>query len=359
MNQEELHKKPNNILKYVIIISLSLCFGFLGGVLANYTFPAKVIYKTTNAENTAVNKDSLSIQQVVATISDSVVAIKVQENTTGFLGQTITGEGAGSGVIISKDGYIVTNNHVIENASEILVTLHNSKEYTANLIGTDVKTDLAVLKIEETNLTFAPLGDSSKILVGDTAIVIGNPLGEFGGTVTSGIISALDREIVIDHQAMNLLQTNAEVNPGNSGGGLFNSKAELVGIVNAKTLARNVEGIGFAIPSNDVKPIIEQIIDKGYVSKRATLGIYTNEISKDLKTTELYVSKVITGSGADKAGILVDDKIVKVNDEEINSYTQLSKILKKHQPNDTITVTVERDSNLLELNVTLTEVIKE
>ncbi|NLC97317.1 MAG: trypsin-like serine protease [Erysipelotrichaceae bacterium] len=355
-------KKINVFLKYFLIAVLSLVFGFFGGGLYNYLNPSQVIYQTTTKiENTTANNDNYSIQEVVSKVAESVVQIKVKSLSTGFLGQTITGESAGSGVILSNDGYIVTNNHVVEGADSIYVILNDDTQYTATLVGTDVKSDIAVIKVEANNLVSATLGDSNSILVGDTAIVIGNPLGEFGGTVTSGIISALDREITVGNQAMNLLQTNAEVNPGNSGGGLFNSKAELVGIINAKTSANDVEGLGFAIPINDAKTVIEQIIDKGYVSNRATLGIYTAEIGYNNQGYEagLYVSEVIEGSGAYDAGIQAEDRIIAINNIEISTYAELSRQLKNYKPNDTIKLTIVRNNTTIEKNVTLTEVIVE
>ncbi len=361
---EELNKprkKENKILHYLLTAIVALVFGFFGGGIYTKLNPSEqVIYQQTPiAQNTATLNDDLSVQQVVANVQDSVVQINVETIATGFLGQPLKGQGAGSGVIISNDGYIVTNNHVIENADDIFVTLNNNEEYSAKLIGTDIKTDLAVIKIEGTNFTSANLGDSSSTLVGDTAIVIGNPLGEFGGTVTTGIISALNRDIIIENQAMNLLQTNAEVNPGNSGGGLFNSKAQLIGIINAKTLANNVEGIGFAIPSNDVKIVVEQIIDDGYVSDRATLGIYTTEIGYNNQGYEpgLYIQSIVEGSGAEKAGLQAEDRIIKFNDTEINSYPELSRELKKFKPEDVISLTVVRNEKEITVDVTLTKVI--
>ncbi len=355
-------KPKSNLPKYLLICGLSITSGFLGGYFSSSIFPQKIIYEQKNiVEHTATNSDNMSIQQVVANVQDSVVEINVSSSRSGFFGQSISNQSAGSGVIFTNDGYIVTNNHVIENSNEISVKLKNGEVYTANVVGSDLKSDLAVLKIDVNNLTIAKFGDSSSILVGDTAIVIGNPLGELGGSVTSGIISALDREINIGNQPMNLLQTNAEINPGNSGGGLFNSEGELVGIVNAKTSATSIEGIGFAIPINDAKTIIEDLVKNGYVSNRATLGIYTKELALDTSEYKagLYVKEVIENSGAQKAGIQAYDRIVSVDGIEISTYTDLSKVLKKLSPNDTIEVIIERKNELITLKVTLTQAIKQ
>ncbi len=353
-------KTKGKFTQYLLVSILSLGFGFTGGYIANEINPKEVIYETKSIiEHTTVNTDNMSVQEVVAVVQDSVVQINVKVSTTGFLGQKTVQDSAGSGVIITADGYIVTNNHVIDGASEISVVLKDGSEYTASVVGSDTKSDLAVIKIDATDLTVATLGDSDNILVGDTAIAIGNPLGELGGTVTTGIISALDRQITIDNQPMNLLQTNAEINPGNSGGGLFNSKAELIGIVNAKTSATSIEGIGFAIPINDAKEIIEELITNGYVSNRATLGIYTQDVSANNQgiTPGLYVAEVIENSAASEAGLQANDRIVSIDDTEISSYTDLSRILKNHKPGDSITVTVERNGEQIKLQATLTGTI--
>ena len=188
-------------------------------------------------------RSSGTIKSVVEQCADAVVEIQTESiSSGGSLFQQYISSGAGSGVILTQDGYIVTNHHVIENATSILVRTRSGDEYNAQLIGSDQQSDLAVLKIDASGLTPAVLGDSTKLEVGDLAVVIGNPLGELGGTVTSGIISALDREVTIDGQVMTLMQTDAAVNPGNSGGGLFDANGDLVGIINAKSSGNNVEG---------------------------------------------------------------------------------------------------------------------
>ncbi|WP_442879300.1 S1C family serine protease, partial [Anaerorhabdus sp.] len=259
-------------------------FGFGGGYLALQMYPQSVIVQNTNTNsslnNTALSSDNLSLQDIIQKAQPSVVEIRTETVSNNFLLQEYVSEGAGSGVIITSDGYIVTNNHVIDNASTINVTLSDGTSYPATLIGKDAATDLAVIKIEATNLTMAVLGNSDGISVGDTVVAIGNPLGRLGGSATDGIISALDREITIDNETMTLLQTNAAVNPGNSGGGLFNSRGELIGIVNAKSSGSDIEGLGFAIPVNDVKTVAEQLINDGYVSNRASMGVYLSEVTQ-------------------------------------------------------------------------------
>ncbi len=226
--------------------------------------------KTSSAGST---ENESSTQKVADSASNSVVEIVTEAVTKSQFMQDMVTEGAGSGVIVTTDGYIVTNNHVIEGASKITVTTKDGTSYEGTLVGTDSESDVALVKINATNLQPAVMGDSDALAVGQDAIAIGNPLGELGGTVTEGIISALDREITLDGETMNLLQTSAAINPGNSGGGLFNSDGELIGIVVAKSSGADVEGLGFAIPINDVKSVVESLQTDGYVKGRASLGV--------------------------------------------------------------------------------------
>ncbi|MCR5482109.1 MAG: trypsin-like peptidase domain-containing protein, partial [Clostridia bacterium] len=213
----------------------------------------------TNYDLATATKSDLSIQEVIALAANSVVEITTEQVVNDSWMQQYVSEGAGSGVIISADGYIVTNNHVISGASKISVKLKNGKTYDAEVVGADTQTDVAVIKINESKLTAAVFGDSDKLQVGDLAVAIGNPLGQLGGTATEGIISALDRTLTIEGRQMTLLQTSASVNPGNSGGGLFNGKGQLIGMVVAKSAGSNVEGLGFAIPVNNVKTVANQL----------------------------------------------------------------------------------------------------
>lgn len=355
-------------LVLIAVFVLALAGSFLGAKLtkAGGTGDA-VIYQSdtktsTDTDSTGTAKKTNTVESVAATTAASVVEVKTSYVQKGsFFGDYVT-SGAGSGVVISKDGYIVTNNHVIDKAEEITVTLKSGKEYKAKLVGTDDKTDIAVLKIEATDLSPATFGDSGAVAVGEQIVVIGNPLGSLGGSVTTGIISATDREIEVENMTMTLLQVDAAVNPGNSGGALFNLNGELVGVVNAKYSSEEVEGLGFAIPINTAKATIEDIIEYGYVKGRAQLGITAVEIS-DLQTaisagvTELgvYVYNVNDGSGADKAGLKAGDRLVKIDDTEINSYAVLSKILSKHSVGDSVSVTYSRNGKQSTVDVKLIE----
>lgn len=310
--------------------------------------------------------EGMSVSQVVSSVSDSVVEINTEMSGMNFMMQTVTAQAAGSGVIISTDGYIVTNNHVIEDAQNITVRLSDGESHPAKLIGSDAKTDLAVIKIEAQNLKAAPMGSSSSLTVGDEAVAIGNPLGELGGTVTNGIISALDREISLGNETMTLLQTNAAINHGNSGGGLFNNKGELIGIVVAKSSGNGIEGLGFAIPIDSAKNVINDLIDTGYVTGRGELGISVIDI-QDQQTAFMYrvpqygvyVANVNASSAAQAAGLKVGDGITAINDTKVTSSQELKAALGKCSANERVTLTVLRDGENITLSAVLSETIPE
>lgn len=366
-------KKPSFIRRHrnACIISgcllISIGGGFGGATLAYQLNKSNgsgtVLYQSvekTNSKNNTANASSMSVKDVANEAMDSVVEIKTESVSNNEYFQQAVQSGAGSGVILSKDGYIVTNNHVIDGASKITVTTKDGKSYDAKLIGTDSSTDLAVIKIEATSLKPAVMGSSSKLEVGDTAVAIGNPLGELGGTVTSGIISALDREVTIDNQTMQLLQTNAAINPGNSGGGLFNDQGELIGIVNAKSSGSNIEGLGFAIPIDHAKDVITNLIENGYVKGRASLGVTltlgtsNNPFSSDT-STQVYIAKVEDGKAADKAGLQAGDQILKVDDKDVENISDVKTVVNSHKAGETMKITVLRERSTKTFTVTLGE----
>ena len=314
-----------------------------------------VIYEAIDRELPKDVTEAGTVATVASTALPSVVEIRTEAVVNNnFYGQYVT-EGAGSGVIISADGYIVTNNHVISGASNINVRLNNGKEYKAKLVGTDAQTDIAVIKIEPTEaLVPAVFGDSSKLIIGELTVAIGNPLGELGGTVTDGIISALDREITVEGENMVLLQTNAAVSPGNSGGGLFNANGELIGIVNAKSSGSSVEGLGFAIPINTAKVIIKDLIEKGYVTGRPSLGISIVEITTDyqrfmygVSDYGVYIQKALNEEF--KAG----DRIIAIDGNSVSTSSDIKSVLSGHAVGDKITVTVSRKNKIIDVEVTL------
>ena len=260
-------------------------------------------------------------------------------------------QGSGSGIIISEDGYIVTNQHVIADATEITIILNSGQEHIATLIGADEKTDLAVLKIDATGLTAAALGDSNLVEVGDLAVAIGNPLGqELAGTVTAGVVSAVNRKMTVDNRTYNLIQTDAAINPGNSGGALVNKYGEVIGINSIKMSQSGVEGIGFAIAMSEAKPIIDDLMNSGYVSGRTRIGITGTE-----SRNGVTVYSVEKGSGAEKAGIKEGDLIVKADGIVINTVNALNEIKEKKSPGDYVTLTIIRNGGLVDIKVELLE----
>jgi serine protease Do len=306
---------------------------------------------TNNAES-----EIMSIENVVVNVKHSVVEIQTERVSTSRFMREFISTGAGSGVIISTDGYIVTNDHVISGAQAITVRLSNEQEYEATLIGTDPQTDLAVLKINATGLQPAIMGHSSGLLVGQTAVAIGNPLGKLGGTVTSGIISALDREITIDGETMSLLQTDAAVNPGNSGGGLFNLYGELIGVVNAKSSGSEIEGLGFAIPIDTARIVIEQLIEYGFVRGRIDTGFTLVDIqdaftamSYRIQHLGLYISHSVNEN------FQSGDRITAVDGQPVTNLTDWNRQMNKYKIGDTVTITIIRNDISLNHELIMSE----
>lgn len=317
--------------------------------------------KLTLAKDEESDGDALSVAQITEKVGDSVVEIVTEYVTQGFRA-SYTSEGAGSGVILTADGYIVTNNHVIADANNIHVRLRSGDYYEAKLVGTDSVTDIAVIKIDAENMTFATLGDSSQLVVGERCVAIGNPLGTLGGTVTDGIISAKDREITVEGETMVLLQTNAAVNPGNSGGGLFNMKGELIGIVNAKSSGTNVEGLGFAIPVNTAIPIIDDLMQLGYVHGRFSLGVnlvtidtYQELLYYGVETYGVYVYEVVENSNASDAGLKRGDLILQADGKDIETSQDLRDLLDEKNAGDMLKLQIDRDGKEMTVEVTLKE----
>ena len=355
-------------------ILMSGLFGFGGTYIANELNGRTVLQAETNtvaqSESTSTGSSqnvtkqltstkaqtaTLTISEIAQMNANCVVEITTETVTSGGRMGQLVSEGAGSGVIISKDGYIVTNNHVIAGANKITVILKNTESYTATLIGRDSKTDIAILKIEASNLQTAILGDSDKLIVGELAVAIGNPLGELGGTVTEGVISALDRDIEIDGESMSLLQTSAAINPGNSGGGLFNTYGELIGIVNAKSSGSDIEGLGFAIPINTAKTVIEQIISYGYVQGRIDIGITLLDIT-DSRTALMYrVSNIgVYVLKAEKDnGFKSGDRIVSINGTAMTSSSDVKSMMEKLSVGQAAEFVLERGQKMVTLNINL------
>lgn len=356
----------------VLCMIVSGGVGFGGAAAANALFgndtpsSAKAgSVKTTGYTLEDATGSNKTVQEITKEARPSVVEIKTESVSSDSWIQQYVTQGAGSGVIITSDGYIVTNNHVIEGASKITVTTSDQQEYDAELVGTDPITDIAVLKIKAEGLTPATYGNSDQLAVGDMAVAIGNPLGELGGTVTAGIISALDRELAIDGKTMTLLQTDSSINPGNSGGGLFNGDGQLIGIVVAKSSGSDVEGLGFAIPINKAVDVAQQILENGYVSGQPSTGMSYTESSgqsstmdrlfnNGQSTTYVYIAAV-DGTNAQKAGFQKGDMVYAVDGTEITSFNTLSSIVTSHSVGDKLKFTIVRNGQKMDLTLTLEE----
>lgn len=333
---------------------------------------------SANPTTTVSNKTKLEIPDIAEKVGPAVVGVinmttysgYSYNNPYGFFfgdgsnqqqqGQEVE-QGSGSGIIISEDGYIITNNHVVEGASSLKVILNTGEEFTATLKGSDSRTDLALLKIEGKKFPYATLGDSTALRVGDLAVAIGNPLGqELAGTVTVGYISALSRTMTIDNKQLTLIQTDAAINPGNSGGALVNCYGEVIGINTAKVSSSSLEGLGFAIPTAEAKPIIEDLIANGYVKGRPVIGIAGRAISaSDAKRYNLvegiYVYSMTDNSPAHLAGLKIGDIITECNGQAVKTVDELNEIKNKYKPNDTLKLKIWRTGETLDVNLILGE----
>ena len=319
------------------------------------------IYQAAALEN------ALSIPEIVSKVTPSVVGISSE-----FVIGNYSGTGTGTGIIMSQDGYIITNAHVIENSSygssmlanSIMVLLSDQTEYEAKIVGYDTKTDLAVLKIEATGLSVAEFGNSDDLQVGELAVAIGNPLGfELYGTVTGGLISGLNRTFNNESTTISLIQTSAQISPGNSGGPLVNSYGQVIGINSSKISGNAAEGIGFAIPINDAVPIIDDLINVGYVTGRPAIGISGEDISALWARyynipMGVNVRFISPDSGAEKAGIKAGDIIIGINGQSITCMSELNAVKDKFAAGDTVTLTIFRDGQDIDIDVTLSEETK-
>jgi len=343
--------------------------GYGGATLAaQQSASAEPVVLYREVQSTLPDGGAMSYSDVASTVENSVVEIVTQYKAVSTFFQYVTG-GAGSGVILSEDGYIITNTHVIVDdngkaVSDITVTLKNGEKYPAVVVGADAETDVAVLKIEATGLPYAVIGDSESLRVGEEVIAVGNPLGELGGTVTNGIISALDREIAVGGNTMNLLQTNTAINPGNSGGGLFNMQGQLVGIVNAKSSGSGIEGLGFAIPINDATAIFEQLVSHGYVRGRTYLGVQFLEINDvmtaykyGVKDMGVYVYRVVTTYNDNV--LSPGDRVLGVDGKDVASVAQIKSIIREYKVGDTVVFTIARNNEITDVTVTLYEATPE
>ena len=371
------------VARSAVALVLAAAMGFAGGFVgAKFGGSGKVVIQQVAPSSTADSASgsdssitaasssgsSLTTEQVADLVSPSVVVITTEQvvySQWSWYGQNQVESGAGSGVIISSDGYILTCAHVVDGASAITVTI-GDKDYTATLVGEDTTSDIAVIKIDADGLTPATVGNSDSLKVGQSVMAVGNPLGELGGTVTGGMISALNRSVTIQGSSsvntMSLIQMDASVSPGNSGGGLFNMNGELVGIVNAKSSSSDAEGLGFAIPINDAIKVAQELLENGYVTGRPYLGITYLAVTDAQTASQLgvnaygvYVVEVVKGGPAEKAGLQAGDRIVSVDGTEIASKDDLGTLMQKHAAGDTLSITIAREGQMQTVNVTLGE----
>lgn len=348
---------------------ISAACGFGGAILAqNGSRTGKTTVQQSNrtAANVSVKKVDgqtlMSPAEVYASTVNSVVSINCSAVSTNIFGQQTESASSGSGFIYTADGYIVTNQHVVANASSINVTLYNGDTYPAKLVGSDSDYDVAVLKIDAKDLPAVTLGNSTDVNVGDTVMAIGNPLGELTFSMSQGIVSCVNRAINVEGTPFNMIQVDASINPGNSGGPLMNLYGEVVGIVSAKYSSyanTTVEGLGFAIPINDVQSIIKDIIENGSVGNKAymaiTAGTMTQQMAAQYKinaTEGVFVYSVEDGGAGDKAGLKLGDVITKLNDTQITSMEDLSAAKKGFKAGDTVTLTVLRDGKEITTQLT-------
>ncbi len=308
-------------------------------------------------------KTELSTEEIAKRVGPSIVGISCTTQTQSYFGVQ-TGTSSGSGIIISADGNIMTNYHVISGGTNIKVKLNTGNEYDATVIGGDEKTDVAVIKIKANEeLHVAALGNSDEVEVGSKAVAIGNPLAsELFGTVTQGVISGVNRTITVGQREMNLIQTDAAISPGNSGGALINKYGEVIGINSVKLVSDNAEGLGFAIPINEASTIVKDLIDYGYVKGRPVIGVSVREITKELAYYNnllidhgLYIMSVSEGSSVEKAGLVRGDIIVKFDGKTVNSSTEMNKLRDKHKAGDTVSITFMRGTQEKTVNLTLSE----
>ncbi|OLA25660.1 MAG: serine protease HtrA [Faecalibacterium prausnitzii] len=355
-------KNAGKAVKSIVALVLAAAMGFMGGFVgARFGGNNKVIIQQVErsdsssadsesaAEGTTVSS-GMTTAQVAKTVSPSVVVITTEQ------------------VVYSQwswYGYILTCDHVVSGASNITVTI-GDKDYTATVVGEDSTSDIAVIKIDADGLTPAIVGDSDKLAVGDNVLAVGNPLGELGGTVTSGIVSALNRSVSIQSSSsvntMSLIQMDASVSPGNSGGGLFNMNGELIGIVNAKSSSSDAEGLGFAIPINDAIKVAQDLLENGYVTGRPYMGITYLAVNDAQTAAQLgvnaygiYVVDVVSGGPADKAGLKAGDRIVSIDNTEVAQKTDLGTLMQEHAAGDTLSITVARDGQMQTVSLTLGE----
>lgn len=375
-NHRETPKKKKFSVKIIALcLVCALLGGAAGGAAVHFVFGGSFSNTIYSGDRTPIELDTVSVDtkkqltvpELYANYVESCVGITVDIVSTNFFGQTVTGAAAGSGFVITEDGYILTNYHVIGNANAITVSFSNGKSYSAQYVGGDQENDVAIIKIDASGLKPVVFGDSEKMYVGETVVTIGNPLGELTFSLSDGVVSALDRLITMsDGQEMNMLQTNCTINSGNSGGPLFNLYGEVIGIVSAKyssseasqsSEAATIEGLGFAIPINDVRDMISDLIDYGYVTGRPYLGISVQPaVTSGNSPAGAQIVYAAPELPAFDSGLQEGDIITAVDDTEIaDNKALIETIDENYKAGDTANFTISRNGESMEISVTFGE----
>ena len=345
-----------------------------GDVIINQIKPDVVHTSGTNDVAPTEPSSALTVSQIYEKTAVSTVLFTCKTKVSSGSGLYIPGFSFGgqqqqptyaisygSGIIMSENGYIITNAHVVDGASEITVTLYDGRDFTATVVGSDANSDIAVVKIDATGLPEAKFGDSSSLKVGDEAYVVGNPLGaQLAFTLTAGYVSSLEREISIEGTMMTLMQVDAAVNPGNSGGSLADKNGLIVGVINAKIARESVEGIGFAIPINTALKVASELIKHGEVVSRPMLGINMQTVTKEQALVYgmeagITITDVESGSCAEKGGVKVGDKVTHFNGVAVSTGKELAFQKEKYNIGDTVTMTVIRDGKTMDLTIVLSK----
>ena len=369
-NKGGMRKK---IVSYIIVGAICSTLGGVGSAIVTMNMMKNTSTTDTPKESntnatsntkakviTSKSTEDLSVPEIVKKVSSSVVAIstKSSSGSGGVRGQDTEQEGVGTGIIFNKDGYVLTNYHVISGAQNVKVTLSDGKEVSAKVINYDAAADVAVIKLADKTKVpgVAEFGDSDMLQVGESVVAIGNPLGkEFLGSVTTGVISAVNRQVSIENKDLKFIQTDAAINPGNSGGPLVNSKGQVIGINTAKIGQEGVEGLGFAIPINTVNPKMENLI-KPILNIGISCRDITGDISKEYNIpVGVYISQIKEFSAAEKSGIIPGDTIVKFGGQKIKTVDELNKIKAVHKAGDVVKIELVRNGKTIKLNLTLSE----
>lgn len=354
------------VLLWILLPVLCMALGGAAGYYVYVNMPQSDGTATVRREKEEKQVQTNVVQYSGNTVADiaklctkSVVNVTIKEEKQGYTGGSTVSEtvlGHGTGVIISDDGYIVTCHHVIEGADIITVTTDDEKEYEAELIGYDEQFDLAVIKVDASKMPAIEPGDSDAMASGEEVVIIGNPLGEFGSSVSAGVLSAPTRELTISGTPLRLMQTDAAVNPGNSGGAMLNMHGQLIGIVNAKISASGIEGIAFAIPWNSIGDKVDSIISSGNTGEKAVLGVSTKETAcyvDDGNVQCLEITAVREGSAAEQAGLQIGDYLLAVDNKKVKTNDDLTLIIKYHHAGDEVEFEIFRDNKKSIIIVTL------